>query len=229
MEFLGRADHQVKIRGFRVELGEIEALLATFPGLREAIVEAREGENGGQRLVAYLLVEPGTAPVVGELRAFAGRSLPDFMVPSVFIALEELPLLPSGKVDRRSLAALEGARLELGVERVEPRNPLERVLAGLLAQVLGVPEVGVFDDFFELGGHSLLATQVIARVRETFDIDLQLRHLFESPTVAGLAGVLAGHPKRDRIEKTAAALAQLAGMSDEEVEVMLLAEETNLK
>jgi amino acid adenylation domain-containing protein len=227
LEFLGRADHQVKIRGFRVELGEIEALLASHPAVREAVVLLREDTPGDRRLAAYVLPEEGSAPTLGELRTFLGSALPDFMVPSFFAVLDELPLLPSGKVDRRALPAPDGSRLGGSAEFVAPRSPIEHVLAEVWRQVLNVERVGVFDNFFEIGGHSLLATQVLTRLRQTFemDLDLPLRRLFEAPTVASLAEALLERPEqRERLEKTAEALVQIAGMSEEEIEAMLLAE-----
>ncbi|HSF41609.1 MAG TPA: amino acid adenylation domain-containing protein [Thermoanaerobaculia bacterium] len=224
LEFLGRADHQVKIRGFRVELGEIEGLLARHPALREAVVAAPEEASGTRRLVAYVVPEPGEAPAVSELRAYLAQALPDFMVPTAFMALDALPLLPSGKVDRRALPAPEAARLERSASFVDPRDPLEQVLADIWAQVLKVERVGAFDNFFELGGHSLMATQALARIRQAFEIELQLRSLFEEPTVAGLAAVLRNSPDADKVEKTAALRVQLAGLSEDEIEALLLAE-----
>ncbi len=231
LEFLGRADHQVKIRGFRVELGEIEALLASHPAVREAVVLLREDAPGDRRLVAYVLPEPdavSTSPTAPELRAFVAGALPDFMVPAFFVLLAELPLLPSGKVNRRALPAPDGARPSVAAEFVAPRDPVEQVLAGLWAQILKMEKVGVRDNFFELGGHSLLATQVLTRVRQTFELgadDLPLRRLFEAPTVAGLAAALLALPeRREKVLATAELMLQLTGMSEDEVEAMLMAE-----
>ncbi|HEX2188234.1 MAG TPA: phosphopantetheine-binding protein, partial [Longimicrobiaceae bacterium] len=185
LEYLGRLDEQVKIRGFRIELGEIEARLAEHPGVREAVVLAREDVPGDRRLVAY---------VVGEveadaLRAHVRQGLPEYMVPSAFVVLDRLPLTANGKVDRRALPAPELASAE---ERyVAPRTPTEEVLAGIWAEVLGIERVGVEESFFDLGGHSLLATRVVSRVRELFSVELPLRALFEGPTVAEMARVLA--------------------------------------
>jgi len=187
IEFLGRVDQQVKIRGFRVELGEIEANLAAHPAVREAAVVAREDRPGGKSLYAYVVAAAGEAPAAEKLRAFLKEKLPDYMVPSGFITLDALPLLPSGKVDRRALPAPDQGRPDLEVEFVAPRTPAEEVLAGLWADVLGVERVGIHDDFFELGGHSLLATQLVSRVRDAFRVELPLRALFAEPTVAGLA------------------------------------------
>ncbi|MCP4662376.1 MAG: non-ribosomal peptide synthetase, partial [bacterium] len=189
LEFLGRIDHQVKIRGFRIELGEIEAVLRAHPAVEEAVVLAREQPPGEKRLVAYVATaEIDDAP----LRAVLKDKLPDYMVPWAFALLEELPLTPTGKVDRVAL----GRRPVAGPPRPEaaamPVDAHEELLAGIWADVLGLDgpaarRLGRHQDFFELGGHSLLATQVISRVREAFGVELALRRLFEAPTVAGLA------------------------------------------
>ncbi|MFI9804244.1 amino acid adenylation domain-containing protein [Streptomyces sp. NPDC052301] len=192
LEFLGRADFQVKVRGFRVELGEIEQVLELHPEVAEAVVLLREDRAGDQRLVGYASARTAagaTAALADELRALAKAKLPEYMVPASFVVLDSLPLTPNGKIDRRALP-VPSARSEIRTEPVAPRTPAERLLAGIWAEVLGVPTVGVEDDFFRLGGHSLLATQVMARVRERFDADVPLRALFESPTVAGLAEVV---------------------------------------
>ncbi|HVR95001.1 MAG TPA: amino acid adenylation domain-containing protein [Thermoanaerobaculia bacterium] len=177
VEFLGRIDHQVKVRGFRIELGEIEAVLGSHPAVRECVVLAREV------LVAYVVgnAEPEA------LKKFLGRKLPDYMVPAVFVALDALPLTPSGKVDRRALPDPERPR---SAPAEAAADPVEDLLAGLWAEVLGLDRIGRDEDFFALGGHSLLATQVVSRVRTVLGIELPLRALFESPTVSGLARVV---------------------------------------
>jgi NRPS condensation-like uncharacterized protein/acyl carrier protein len=187
IEYLGRIDHQVKIRGFRIELGEIEACLSQHPEVREAVVIARENVLGSPRLVAYIVPRSEPTASVGELRSFLKTKLPEYMIPSAFVMLEALPLTPNGKVDRRSLPAPDTARPELEKPFVAPRTEVEERLAAIWSDVLGLEQIGVRDNFFELGGHSLLATQVVSRVREVFGMELPLRRLFESPTVAGLA------------------------------------------
>ncbi|HVR96411.1 MAG TPA: amino acid adenylation domain-containing protein, partial [Thermoanaerobaculia bacterium] len=182
LEFLGRADAQLKVRGFRIEPGEIEARLAAHPAVRQAAVVAR-GPASGRRLAAFY-VPDGPAPDAAELRAFLGESLPEHMVPGEIVALDELPLTSNGKVDRKALEARPEAFHTTGEA---PRTPAEEVLAGIWAEVLETPEVGIHDDFFELGGHSLLATRLVSRVREAFHVELPLRTLFEAPTVASLA------------------------------------------
>lgn len=187
IEFLGRIDNQVKIRGFRIELGEIEALLNHHPGVQETVVIAREDVPGNKRLVAYVVPQPKSATTVNELRNFVKEKLPDFMVPSAVVLLKELPLSPNGKVDRKALPAPEQVRSDLIGEFVPPRTPVEEMLAQIWAEVLKVEKIGIYDNFFELGGHSLLTTQLLAKVKEAFNLDVSLRSLLEKPTVAGLA------------------------------------------
>ncbi|QDL10800.1 non-ribosomal peptide synthetase [Brasilonema octagenarum UFV-E1] len=187
IEYLGRIDNQVKLRGFRIELGEIEALLSQHPMVRESIVVAFEDELASKRLVAYVVLHLEQTVTVTELRHFLESKLPSYMVPSAFVILEALPLTPNGKVDRRALRALDTTKFYLKEAFVAPRNPVEEVVAGIWIQVLGIEQLGIDDNFFELGGHSLLATQVISRIWKTFEVQLSLRRLFESPTVAGLA------------------------------------------
>ena len=186
--YLGRLDHQVKVRGFRIEPGEIEAALAAHPGVRECVVIARENAPGDKRLVAYLVpAEDNASPLVTELRSHLGHTLPDYMVPSAFLVIDALPLTPNGKLDRAALPAPEGDRAGLADAYMAPRDAREEILCGIWSSVLGLDRIGVRDDFFELGGHSLLATQVISRLRAAFEVELPLRALFETPTVAGLA------------------------------------------
>ncbi|HEX6862760.1 MAG TPA: condensation domain-containing protein, partial [Thermoanaerobaculia bacterium] len=188
LELLGRLDHQVKVRGFRIELGEIEAALSMHPAVREAAVVAR-GEGAGRRLVAYIL--PAAEGNPGDLlRAYLLERLPDYMVPAAFVPVEALPLTPSGKVDRKALAA-GGPDPRWDAARDDgPRTPIEELLAGLWAEVLGLERVGIHDGFFDLGGHSLLATRLVARLRGAFGVELPLRALFERPSVAELAKLL---------------------------------------
>jgi amino acid adenylation domain-containing protein len=188
IEYLGRIDNQVKVRGFRIELGEVESALLQHPSVKEAVVVAREDVPGDKRLVAYLVAQPEQTLVTGDVRAALKQALPEYMVPSAMVVLDKLPLSPNGKVDRKALPAPE--RPEASQEYVAPRNETERLLAQLWAEVLRVPRVGIHDNFFELGGHSLLATQVLSRVAAHFGVELPLRELFQSSTVATLAGKL---------------------------------------
>jgi acyl-coenzyme A synthetase/AMP-(fatty) acid ligase/acyl carrier protein len=183
VEYLGRMDHQVKIRGFRVELGEIEAVLAAHPALRETAVLAREDAPGDVRLVAYA-APAGAAP--DALRAYLRERLPEHMVPAAFVLLDALPLSPNGKLDRRALPAPErGARGS--APYVAPRSDAEATLAAIWSDVLGVEQVGVHDHFFDLGGYSLLAVQVASRVQAAFGVSLPLHTLFQAPTVEALS------------------------------------------
>ncbi|HEX9940914.1 MAG TPA: amino acid adenylation domain-containing protein, partial [Thermoanaerobaculia bacterium] len=194
LECLGRIDHQVKVRGFRIELGEIEAALCRHPEVTAAVVVARDEAASDRRLVAYVVPRRTGADLAGELRAWVRRSLPEYMVPSAWVQLETLPLTPNGKVDRKALPA---PAVELRTSTA-PRTPIEEVLAGLWAQVLGVETVGAEDSFFDLGGHSLLATQVVSRVRGAFGVELPLRRIFEAPTLARLAGEIEAAMRADR-------------------------------
>jgi amino acid adenylation domain-containing protein len=187
LEFLGRGDQQVKIRGYRIELEEIEAVLGHHPALREVAVLAREDEPGDQRLVAYVVSEKGSALHISELRAFVAERLPEYMVPSIFVPLNEFPLTPNGKLDRRALPPPGTVRSDIQGVYIAPNTMVEEVTADVWADVLGIEKVGLRDNFFELGGHSLLATQLVSRLREVFQVDLTLIWLFEAPTVERLA------------------------------------------
>jgi len=184
LDFMGRLDHQVKIRGVRIEPGEIEAALARHPGVREQAVVSAVDAGGQRRLVACVVGEGTTA---SELRAFLRGSLPEPMVPSSWVFLEELPLTSHGKVDYRALARVVPDAGAASPDGRAPRTPVEEILAGIWAEVLRRDDVGADDDFFALGGHSLLATRVLARIRESFRVELPLRVLFENPTLEGLA------------------------------------------
>jgi natural product biosynthesis luciferase-like monooxygenase protein/thioester reductase-like protein len=196
-EFLGRIDQQVKIRGFRVELQEIEAALATHPAIVEAaVLTFAPGEH--TELVAYA-VAPGGLP--SDLRTFLRSKLPEAMIPSALIEVPSLPRLPNGKVDRRALPDPIRSGASTGPTYAPPRTPLERDLAALFAEVLSADRVGIHDDFFAKGGHSLLATQLLARLRERYDVQLPLRAMLEATTVADLARVLEASPDRRAKER----------------------------
>ena len=196
LEYLGRLDQQVKIRGFRVELGEIEAALQEHKGVRQAVVIAREDAAGDKRLVAYVVVEPeneendqeNRRAGPSELREHLRSKLPEYMVPSAYVQLEELPLNHNGKIDRKSLPQLDTDTPEQ--EYVGPRNATEEILCRLWQEVLRRDRVGVHDDFFKIGGHSLLAAQAAVRMRENFKVDIPLRRMFDAPTIAQLAEVI---------------------------------------
>ena len=187
LDFLGRIDQQVKVRGFRIELGEIEAVLAARDDVDAAVALALD-DGEVRRLVAYVVPRVGgSPPAAAELRAAVGERLPAFMVPSLYCVLEELPLLPNGKVDRRALPA--PAPAEAG--GVEPRNAVETLLAEAWTEVLEVDGVGIYDNFFDLGGHSLLGIRLMSRIRDLFGVELRVRTLFTAPTVAEQAVAIA--------------------------------------
>jgi len=196
--FLGRLDHQVKLRGLRIELGEIETALARHPEIRQAVALLRQDGPGAGQLVAYVVLESvvpdGAEPTSAELRRELAEQLPQYMVPSAFVFLDELPTLPNGKVDRKALPAPEAARPGGGTP---PRTLGEELLAEIWAEVLGDEaaaagglQIGAHDDFFDLGGHSLLATRVLSRVRVVFGVELPLRSVFEHSTLAELAAAI---------------------------------------
>jgi amino acid adenylation domain-containing protein len=189
VEILGRLDDQVKIRGMRVEPDEVNAVLARYPAVQESIVLAREtdGTPSEKFLVAYVVAAGQPAPTARDLRQFLHDQLPEYMVPAAYVLLAALPLTPNGKVDRRALPVPDAAPLELESIVDAPRTPVEEALVDIWMRVMGHAQVGIHANFFELGGHSLMATQVISRVRQVFKIELPLRSLFETPTVAGLA------------------------------------------
>jgi hypothetical protein len=223
LEFLGRLDHQVKIRGFRIETGEIESLLRQHPAVRDAVVIVRE-DSGEKRLVAYLIFPSQQTVTTDELRAHLQQSLPDYMIPSAFIVLDELPLTTSGKVDRRRLPQPNEERPALARDFVAPRTPIEQEVAGIWEQVLKVKGVGVHDNFFDLGGHSLLATRVISRVNESLSMEMPLRAMFEHPTIAGFAIAAAQQQASTLQGEALQLLGELSEMSDEEAQRLLDAE-----
>jgi amino acid adenylation domain-containing protein len=183
LEFLSRVDHQVKVRGVRIELGEVESMLLQHPQVQQAVALVREDAPGDRRLVGYV-VSRGPGLEERALRSYLQGSLPEYMMPSALMVLESLPLNPSGKIDR---SALPVPVLHVEEEYVAPRTPVEQAVASIWSEVLGVEKVGIEDNFFSLGGHSLLATRIVSRIRQTFSVELPLRELFESPTVASVA------------------------------------------
>ncbi len=195
IEFIGRMDNQVKVRGFRVEPGEIEANLNEHVGVSETVVLIREDTSGDARLVAYIVPVQQSAPSERELRQFLKERLPDYMVPAAIVMLEALPLTSNGKIDRRALPEPERVRPDDMPEFVAARNPVEKAIAGIWTDVLGLERVSVHDNFFELGGHSLKATQVVSQLRKVLQIDLPVRRLFESPTIAELAKLIDTEPQ----------------------------------
>ncbi|NEQ95205.1 MAG: amino acid adenylation domain-containing protein [Cyanothece sp. SIO2G6] len=186
IDYLGRADYQVKLRGFRIELGEIEAVLDRHEQVRQCTVVVHKDKADQERLVAYVVSDTDTQQLKLQLKQHLRQHLPDYMVPNVVMCLPALPLTPNGKVDRK---ALPEPNYERTTEFVAPQTEPQKLIAALFAKILTSPveQVGIYDNFFELGGHSLLATQVIARMRQIFHVNISVRQLFETPTVAELA------------------------------------------
>ena len=181
LEILGRIDFQVNIRGMRVELEEIEAVIKLHPSIREAVVSAREDVSGGQRLVAYIVVNNQDFNS-GELRNFLASKLPDYMNPHTLMVMEKLPVLPNGKLDRKSLPEPDLSAIQS--EFIPPQTPTQEIIAKIWAEVLGIERIGIHDNFLELGGHSLLASLVISRLREALSLELSIASLFAAPTIA---------------------------------------------
>jgi amino acid adenylation domain-containing protein len=196
IHFLGRADYQIKLRGHRIEPGEIESVLEKFPGVRQAAVVLREDREGDKRLVAYLVAETaGSAAALraaGDLRAAAGAKLPDFMVPSAFVFLNELPLTGNGKIDRKALLTLPPPNLAFAAAShgAEPSSETERVVARAWQLALGIPSVGLNDNFFDLGAHSLTVAEAHAKLEEVLGREIALLDLFQFTTVSALAAHL---------------------------------------
>lgn len=211
IEFLGRLDRQVKLRGFRVELGEIETVLDDHPAVHESVVDVLDTPQGHRRLVAYFVPSNGGISS-DELRSHLRERLPEFMVPSAFVSLKTLPVTPNGKVDRSALPDLEPEQ-SAACRYVTPSTETECLIARFIGELLGLAQVGADDNFFDLGGHSLLATQLIARIRDAFEVDMPLRRLFEAPTVAELAVA---------VEDTV--LEQIEALSGEEARQLLSAD-----
>ena len=199
IEFLGRIDNQVKVRGFRIELGEIETALAAHPQVREAVVIARVDQPGNKRLVAYIV--PKQHLDTSELLCYLKQKLPDYMLPSAFVKLlDALPLTPSGKIERRALPApLSRETRNISTDLIPPRTATEEVLTAIWSDVLGLEKVGIHDNFFALGGHSLSAMQVIARLRETFKVELPISCLFDYPTVVELDRQISKYRQNDLV------------------------------
>ena len=190
IEYLGRADQQVKLRGYRIELAEIELVLRSQAGVKDAVVLMREDPSGEKRLVAYVVAGEGQILRVEELRQGLAQCLPDYMIPACFAVIPRVPLSANGKVDRRALTEIEGQRLASSTERIVPRTPRETQLALVWAKVLGLTEVGIHDNFFDLGGHSLLAVRLSVEVAAVLGRPLPVAAVFQSPTIESMARML---------------------------------------
>ncbi len=214
--FLGRIDEQVKVRGFRVEPNEVTATLDAHPCIQQSVVVARKLATSDARLIGYLVLAPESHLTLNALRAFLRARLPDYMVPATFVRLEKLPVTPNGKVDRMSLPAPDESNTLRDDAYAAPRTEMEKTVAGILERLLNLDHVDVEENFFSLGGHSLLGAQLIARLRDTFGIEMPLRVIFEAPTVADLAA-----------EIEALLVAKLKKMNEKEVQRILGFEAAN--
>jgi len=221
IDFIGRKDQQVKLRGFRIEIEEIEAILTRHANIEEVAVVMREFGDGDKRLVAYYVPKQGKVLGVNELREYLGGMLPEYMVPSIFVPLEKLPLNPNGKVDQRALPVPKPEQLT-STDEEAALTPLEQVIAGIWSEILDIDHVGAHENFFELGGHSLLAARIIAKINELFSTKLSIRQIISGGTVAVLASEMCKDEKRrEEINELAELLLQVSGLSDEQVEKML--------
>jgi amino acid adenylation domain-containing protein/non-ribosomal peptide synthase protein (TIGR01720 family) len=228
IEFLGRIDHQVKIRGFRIELGEIEAQLLQHPDVKDAVVLAREGQPGDKKLVAYLVFNESVVDqndmLVDNLKSQLKQALPDYMIPSTFVMLDEMPLSANGKLDRKRLPAPNLGE-QISKQYVAPRNETEQILAEIWQDVLGIEQVGITDDFFDLGGHSLVAIQIRSRIQICFDLDFPVKNIFEKSTIEVLANEVVrlqiNQHDKNLLDEL---LKELDQLSDEDAKQLLLSE-----
>ena len=222
IDFLGRGDQQVKLRGRRIELGEIEAALVRHPNIQQAAVLLREPREGDARLIAYVVVSPQSSLDRTAILEYLSRCIPEYMMPSDFVRLAAMPMTPNGKINRKALPIVEPIEGTEELRAEPPRNDLERVLADLWADVLGLEEVGVHSDFFRIGGHSISASQLAARLRGVFQIEFPLRMLFAAPTVAKFAKTIAEDPETgDKVLRISELVMSVSAYSDSEVEAML--------
>lgn len=190
LDFMGQIDQQVKVRGYRIELGEIEAALRCHPSVQDAVVISREEAEGDKQLVAYIVARGESQASSGELLSYLQLSLPKYMLPNAFLVLEEIPLTPNGKLNRKALPALEAARVIEGLTYLAPRDAVELQLVQIWERLLGVNRVGIRDSFFDLGGYSLLGVRLMARIKEQFGRHLPLGLLLQNPTIERLASLL---------------------------------------
>ncbi len=210
IEFLGRIDEQVKIMGYRVEPREISAVLDRYPAVKESFVSSYSDASGAVRLVAYVVPSTSGRLSPGELRQHLSKDLPDYMLPSTFVQMLKFPLTPNGKLDRAALPQPDSKNILSDDSFAAPQSRVEEILAGFVSSLIGVERVGREDNFFTLGGHSLMGAQLIAKIRETFGVDLSLRSLFDAPTIQGISA---------EIEKLI--YAKVAAMSESEAQSIL--------
>jgi acyl carrier protein len=229
LHLFGRKDFQVKIRNFRVDVTEVETALMEHGGIRRVAVAGRNDPSDITTLVAYVATRPKTELDGAALRAFLKSKLPEYAIPTRFVFLDELPMLSNGKINRRELPEPDGRQIErTGTgPMIAPRTPVEKILAQIWAEVLPVKQVGIADNFFDLGGHSLTATRVVSRVIQQFQLDIPLRSLFESPTIADMATVITAHQGKTLDEQSMTKLLdELDALSEEEAK-RLVGEQRN--
>jgi acyl carrier protein len=187
IEYLGRVDSQVKVRGYRIELREIENILLKHETINEAIVTVISNKNSDSNIIAYVITKNGEQQIDSEIKKHLEKNLPKYMLPTYTVVLSEFPINTNGKVDIKNLPKPKKLNVETKTEFIVPRSDLEKSIAEIVAEILNVEKVGINDNFFELGGHSILAIKVITKVRETFGVEVQLKSLFENPTIIGLS------------------------------------------
>jgi amino acid adenylation domain-containing protein len=222
IEFLGRVDYQIKIRGYRVELEEIERVLLQHPAIQDTAVTVQGNGVGDKRLAAYATLRPRQAVTSREIRNYLKERLPDYMLPSWFIVLNALPLTSSGKLDRKALPVPTNENLDPERDYVAPRSAVEEIVAAIFAELLQREQVGIVDNFFECGGHSLLAVQLASHLRETFQVEVSLRNVFDGPTVAEIAeALLEDEDERPRVQLRAELMVKLVDVSEDQAESML--------
>jgi len=219
LSHVGRKDFQVKVRGFRIDVSEIEIALRAIDGVEDAVVVGRQEDRGEQRLVAYFVPAPRPPITVTKIRQGLARVLPDYMMPSTFVSIDAMPQTPNGKTDRLRLPMPTRDRPNLENPFVPPGTVIEAELAAIWAEVLSLDQVGINDHFFELGGDSLLATRIIARITKRFKVDIPIKTLFESPTVAQIAEILLiNGAKAINDEDLPGILGEIESLSDEETQ-----------
>ena len=226
IEFLGRIDDQVKIRGYRIEPGEIETVMCQLATVQSSVIVVREDDPGDKRLVAYVVTRPEEAFNFPEVRKFLKQKLPEYMIPSAFVLLDELPLTSSGKIDRRALPVPDHDRRELARVYRGPRTATETTLVAIWREVLKLGQVGIDDNFFDLGGHSLLVVQIVSRIRKAFSVEIPLRALFEFPTIAEMAAVIVEYQGKQLGEEELEQMMHTLELMTEEDTQQLVAEET---
>jgi acyl carrier protein len=228
LEHYGRKDFQVKIRGQRVEVTEIDMALSEHTAVKEAVTVARDDAMGDKCLVAYIVPATTPAPTSKELRLFLQQQLPDYMVPSAIVLLDAMPLTPNGKLDRQALPPPDFSAVRSETMFVAPRNVVERRLADIWREILGLERVGIQDSFFDLGGHSISATQVVSRVRDVFGVDLALGVLLATPTVAELSFAIVELQAEGAAGEFGEAVTELQQLSEEEAQEQLREEHPKL-